>query len=338
MENWINSFIDNNELVINSSIKLLRNFKDVNFVDSISIDKARKNIDVVDKIAHEELESDDFKLINSWECENNDIKSYIDKRLVSKSLLDRKDKSAFFINKDNTISIMVNGGDHIIINCVLGGCSFKEEFSEVNRIDDIIEKNIDYAFDDKLGYLTASPKNVGTGMKISAVIHLPVLNNKKLISSYSKQLSELGIKCCSLYGDKEENNSNLFLLYNSITLGIREGEIVNNLQRAIELLSREENKYRNEEMINNRSDIADKVFRAYGILKNARIMTSNELISLISHVRLGNEAGLLDISSSKISRLMMYASNSSIENNIGKNSTEKEKNIERARIVREILI
>lgn len=338
MENWINSCTNNNELVINSSVKLLRNFENVNFIDSISIDKARENITVIDDIVSKELSDDEFELVNSWECESSNIKSYIDKRLVSKSLLDRKDKSAFFINKDNTMSIMINGTDHIIINCVLGGCSLKEEFNEVNRIDDIIEKSVNYAFNDKLGYLTASPYNIGTGMKISSVIHLPVLNNKSLISSYNKELSELGIKCSNLYGEKSEDKSNLFLLYNSVTLGITESEIVNNLQRAIDLLSREENKYRDEEMINNRSDIADKVFRADGILRNARIMSSSELIKLISDIRLGNESGLLDISSNKINKLMMYTSNSIIENNIGKDSTDKEKNIERARIIREILI
>lgn len=338
MGNWINSIIDNNELVVNSSVKLLRNFEDVNFIDSINIDKARENIEVVDNIISKESLDDEFQLINSWECDSNNIKSYVDKRLISKSLFDRRDKSAFFINKNNTMSIMINGADHIIMNCILGGCNLIEEFNQVNRIDDIIEKNVNYAFDNKLGYLTSSPCNIGTGMKCSVVIHLPILEFKNLIKDYVKELSELGIKCSKLYTNYADDNSNLFLLYNSITLGIRENEIVNNLQRAVDLLSREEKKYRDEEMIKNRSDIADRVFRSYGILSNARIVNSSELLKLISDIRLGNETGFLDIPSNKINKLMTCTSNAVIENNIGKDSTDKEKDIERARIIREILI
>lgn len=336
MRNWIDSVADSQDIVICSSVQLARNIKDNLFTDKLRVDIARKNVDDIYEILNENCENEEFQLIKLWEQEYNYVKGFIEKNFITKKLLDRKDKGAFIINEENTLSVMVNEEDHIIIKSISDGLNLLEEYKYVDRIDDIIEEKITYSFHEELGYLTASPKKVGTALKVTVLIHLPALRYNNEIGELAKKLKENNIEITSMYKDKEDCG-NMYLVSNAVALGLSEENIISNIQDAVYKLISEEKKTREILITKYKYEIEDKIFRSISIMENARILNSKEVIEFLSYIRLGVEMSLLNIEKKKINKMLIETRDAIIEGKLGINSSLRDKNIERAKVVREIL-
>ena len=332
MRNWIYSKAPSDDLILCSKLSLDRNLEGVLFTDKLEVEDAKKNVDKLSNVIFNKLNDEELKIIKFWDNQIDYIKSYEAKLLVTKELVKRKDRAALIINKEETISIMINEVDHLNIQCTTEGMNLKEVYEVANKIDDLIEEDISYSFHEDFGYLTATPSKVGTGMKASVILHLPALSMSEEITNISKGLSQLGMAINPVYAD-----GNIYEVSNRISLGVTEDEIINNLEGVVENIIQEEMKFRDIVINKCKDEVEDKIFRAYGILKNAKLMSYKELVELLSYVRLGVEMYVLDLNKDVLNKLLVYTSDEAIQNKLGKSLTNKERKAERAIFIQELL-
>ncbi|MDU4939367.1 MAG: ATP--guanido phosphotransferase [Clostridium sp.] len=332
MRNWIYSKAQNDDLILCSKLSLARNLEGVLFTDKLEVEDAKKNVDKLSNVIFDKLDDEELKIIKFWDNHIDYIKSYEAKLLVTKELVKRKDRAALIINKEETISIMINEVDHLNIQCTTEGMNLKEVYEVANKIDDLIEEDISYSFHEDFGYLTATPSKVGTGMKASVILHLPALSMSEEITNISKGLSQLGMAINPVYAD-----GNIYEVSNRISLGVTEDEIINNLEGVVENIIQEEMKFRDIVINKCKDEVEDKIFRAYGILKNAKLMSYKELVELLSYVRLGVEMYVLDLNKDVLNKLLVYTNDEAIQNKLGKSLTNKERKAERAIFIQELL-
>lgn len=336
----MNSCTHKNEeigIVLKSKVSLARNFSNLPFPNKLNYIKGRDNGKNIYSVLKSEIADEEIILHEIWNTKEEFSKQYLERDLISEELLKNSDKGSFILNKEETISIMVNEKDHISIQCISEGFNLEEAFDKATIIDDKIEKNFDYAFDETLGYLTASPENIGTGMKASVILHLPALTMSEEIKNISKKISKMGITIKAIYLDSSKVYGNLYRVFNKMSLGLTEESMISNLKEIILNIIEEENKFREILLNKCRYELEDKVYRAYGILKCAILLDSMETIDLLSNVRLGAELSLINIDKNRLDKLFMLASNSSLKNYLGKSLDDKESKCERAKLIKEIL-
>ena len=324
-------------IVLSSKILLARNFSNVPFPNKLNYIKGRDNGKKVYSVLKNELIDEELTLYEIWNTNEEFGKQYLEKDLITEELIKNSDKGSFILNKEETLSIMINEKDHVRLQYMSEGLNLEEAFQKATSIDDKIEKNFDYAFDETLGYLTTSPENIGTGMKASVIIHLPALTMSEEIKNISKNLSKIGMSIKGMYLDGTNVYGNLYRITNKISLGLTEEDIIIKLKEAILNIIVEENKFREILLSKCKYELDDKVYRAYGILKCAILLDSKETIELLSNVRLGAELSLIDIDKNKLDKLLILTSNSSIQNYLGRYLDEKEIKYERAKLVKKIL-
>jgi len=324
-------------IVLSSKILLARNLSDLPFPNKLNYIRGRDHGKKIYNALKNELIDEELMLYEIWNTKEEFGKEYLEKDLISEELLKNSDKGSFILNKEETLSIMINEKDHINLQCIREGLNLEEAFEKATNIDDKIEKNFDYAFDEKLGYLTTSPENIGTGMKASVILHLPALTMSEEIKNISKNLSKIGMNIKGIYLDGAKVYGNLYRIVNKVSLGLTEEDIISRLKTEVLNIIAEENKFR-EILINKcRYELEDKVYRAYGTLKCAILLDSKETIELLSNVRLGAELSFIDINESKLDELLILTSNSSLQNYLGRYLDAKEIKYERAKLVKEIL-
>lgn len=336
MKNWIHNNMKE-DIVLSSKIRLARNLKDLPFPNKLNYIKGREIGRNIYNLLKNEDDNEGFTLYEVWNNKNELNREYMEKNLISKKLLKNSEQSSFIVNKDETISIMVNEEDHIRIQCMEAGLSLENIFNNAMNIDDKIERNINYAFDEQLGYLTSSPVNLGTGMKVSVMIHLPALTMSDEITNIRKNINKIGMDMKPLYLKDTKVYGNMYEIFNKVSLGITEDDIIRNLKNTILNVISEEKKFREILITKCKYELEDRVYRAYGILKSAVLLNFEETIDLISSVRLGIELSLIDMDKRKLNQLLIMVNDSFIESNLEKSFSSQELKYERAKIVKEIL-
>lgn len=325
-------------IVLSSKISLVRNFSDMLFPNKLNYIKGRDIGKNVYNGLRDELIDEEISLYEIWNTKEEFNRQYVEKDLISEELLKNSDKGSYILNKQETISVMINEKNHVNIQSIEPGLNLDKAFSKATQIDDKIEKNFDYSFDERLGYLTTSPESVGTGMKASVILHLPALTMSEEIKNISKTLSENGMMIKGVYLDGIKVYGNLYRITNKKSLGLSEEDIIVQLKESIMKIIAEEHKFREVLFSKCRYELEDKVYRAYGILKCAVLLESKETIELLSNVRLGTELSLINIDERKIDKLMILTSDASIKNYFGKSLEDKEIKYERANMVKETLL
>ncbi|QAT41430.1 protein arginine kinase [Clostridium sp. JN-9] len=339
MENWLKAEGKNDDIVISSRVRLARNIKDIPFPDKLSDEKGKEIVEMInDSILDLPEYKDKFKTTKLWESDSLNNKTYFEKHLISYKLLSNYKKAAFISDKDETISIMLNEEDHIRIQCITSSLNLEEAYDTANNLDNLIESKVDYAYDERLGYLTACPTNVGTGMRASVMMHLPALSISNEITDILKAVSQVGMTIRGLYGEGSKVSGNLYQISNQISLGITEKEIMNNLNAVINQIINQENISRQKLMQNYSYEIEDRMHRALGILKSARLLDLSEGLNLISQVRLGVELGIIkNVDKKLLNSLLVNTQPAMLQKIFNTKLNEKDKNYYRARIVRETL-
>jgi protein arginine kinase len=217
-----------------------------------------------------------------------------ERHLISQELALKDEGCGVFVSPDECMSIMVNEEDHIRIQSLQPGLNLKEAWRAADKIDDELETQLSYAFSPKLGYLTACPSNVGTGMRASVMLHLPGLVLMEEMDPVINGISKIGLAVRGMWGEGTEAAGNMFQISNQITLGRRENEIIAHLEQIVLELIEHENNARMRLMNDRSLVVEDQVARAFGILSKARMMTSGEALNLLSTLRLGIDLGLID--------------------------------------------
>lgn len=340
MRNWINSNSTADSIVLNSKITLSRNIDKKVFPSKMNFLDGRENVKPIYNILEKELEDDELVLFEMWNNSEDSYKKYIEQGLITEKLVKNSNKAAFILNKEETVSIMINEEDHIKIQCITAGLNLNDVFSNAYSIDDSIESKVSYAFDEKLGYLTSEFSKLGTGLTASVIIHLPALTMNKEIDVLTKDFKNLGIKIESLYSKDNKPIGNLYVItnINEFEINETEEEIINKVKNAVLSLVSEEKKYREILISKAKYELEDKVFRAYGIIKNAVLLDFSEMLDLLSNVRLGVELSLLDINKNKLNEILANTSDFSLQSILKSQLNADQLKYERCKIIKEILV
>ncbi|MFA7573363.1 MAG: protein arginine kinase [Lutispora sp.] len=336
MSGWITEKGPQNEIVLSSRVRLARNIVNTPFPAYLNTEASKKLI-VEIKDAADKKTYAPYKLYTIDQMPQLEKQILLERHLISPDLV-KSSKGAALISEDEMISIMVNEEDHIRIQSILPGLQVIKAWDVANDIDDVLEETLDYSYDEKLGYLTCCPTNVGTGMRASAMIHLPALNMIGNISKILQTVTQIGLTIRGIYGEGTEFLGNLFQISNQITLGLSEEEIVENINAVTSQIVEKEREARNILINNNRTQLEDKVWRSWGILKNARVMTSQEAMKLLSDIRLGMDLDFIsNLSVSLLNEIMIDTQPASIQKSVGEELTPEARDIIRAEIIREKL-
>jgi protein arginine kinase len=338
MQNWINT--ENNNIVLSSRIRLARNLKGVSFPNKLKEEEGKDVVEKVEEAFYTNI-SAEKKYVTYYLWHNSDLinKSFLEKHLISNSLLKNKAKAAFIMDELETMSIMINEEDHIRLQSITSGLNLEEAYRYINDIDDLLEQTLDYAFSEQIGYITSCPTNLGTGMRASVMIHLPALAITNQMADIISGLNQVGITTRGLYGEGSKFFGNLYQISNQITLGLNEKEIVSKLTDVINEIINREMVCREKLIRSNQNKLKDKVFRAIGILKSAVLLKDDECLNMLSDVRMGVEMGIInDISIVKLNRLSIATQSAIMKLN---NETIKDKDevgIEEFRLIRARLV
>jgi protein arginine kinase len=214
----------------------------------------------------------------------------------------------------------------------------EEAFDLANKLDNLLEEKLDYAFDEKLGYLAACPTNIGTGLRASVMLHLPALALNSDMSRILNAVTQVGMTIRGLFGEGSKGEGDLYQISNQITLGLNEEEIINNLKAVVTQIIDKEHWSREQLIKNHRYELEDKIYRSLGILKSAVLLNSKECLNLISSVRMGVELGIIkDVKSDILNSLLVETQPATLQLISNAGLAEKARDYNRAKLVRERL-
>ena len=332
MINWL-EYNKSDDIVLSTRIRLARNINNFPFPHKLNEQLAKQLVaDIANTI------SDDFKLKKMWEIENKEKNQLLERNLISSNLINNSKKSSLFVDKDEIVSLMINEEDHVRIQCIAGGFNLNEAFEKADYIDDKLSNNFKYAFDEQLGYLTACPTNLGTGLRASVMLHIPALSANNEIPGVITSLQKIGMTIRGWHGEGSKALGNIFQISNQLTLGFTEEEILDNFKGVVNEIIIKELNIREKMRSNLKWEFDDKVFRALGILKNAILITKNESIKLLSDVRFGLEMGTINgIEKRTLNKLLIEIQPNSLEKIYNSTFNSRERDFHRARLVKERL-
>lgn len=336
MDNWINVEGPDGDVVLSSRVRLARNLSDYPFPIAMDDEGARR---VKAQVRDSILKSNtvlcrDFEYTDLEKTTPLDRLALVERHLISPDLAKNYRRGAVLLSRDERVSIMVNEEDHIRIQAIFPGLQLKEALDLADKIDDVMEESLKYSYDEELGYLTSCPTNLGTGLRTSVMLHLPALVMTDQIKNVLANLNKIGLAVRGIYGEGTEALGNIFQISNQITLGQDESEIVENISGVTKNIISSERYAAAELYRNNKMRIEDMVYRSYGILKNARILSSEECMKHLSNVRLGKNLGIIK-AEIPINELLVYIQPGNIQKIEGKELSPFERDVARAAYVRE---
>ncbi|MBR3457971.1 MAG: protein arginine kinase [Selenomonadaceae bacterium] len=339
---WLNIGGRESDVVLSSRIRLARNFRGIPFPNRADFTQLAK----VQEMASSVLPEMEHAVGQSFDAVDMDRTTplerevLIEKRLITRNFLRSPQHRVVFISQGRHVSVMVNEEDHLRIQCMVNGLDLDNPLSMASGIDDLVESQLDVAFDERMGYLTSCPTNLGTGLRASVLLHLPGLVYTRNINNIINISQQLGLSVRALYGeDDQEWQGNIFQISNQLTLGFSEEEIVGNLKSAAKEIVSHERRARKALELYRKDQLEDSVWRAYGILCHARSLSEKEVLDLLSKVRLGVDMGFIgEACAACFSEILIGSRTSYLQNLAGSdNMSGSEIDRMRAEAVRKIL-
>ena len=319
------------DVVLSTRIRLARNLKQYPFPARLDRDEKK----AVCSLIKEALEGEGLVCTDMETLSPVEAVSLAEKHLISAEFASNGTGRSLLLSENEDISLMLCEEDHIRIQIIEPGLSLEEAYKKADRTDSVIESKLSYAFDERIGYLTQCPTDLGTGMRASVLLHLPALSRKGAVRNLTATVAKLGLTLRGSYGEDGEILGDIYQLSNRVTLGISEKAALQNLNSiALQIVTQE--KQARAVLIKD-EDFMDKIFRAYGILKSAYKLTSKELTNLISYVRLGAAEGFFDIPVEKLSALTTELQPATMNTRSEVPLTRSQRDIKRAERVREVL-
>jgi protein arginine kinase len=325
------------DIVITSRIRLARNLAQLPFPHLMSEQKVAEK--VWETINNALKNAPDLKLVSMNKLSDMERQMLLEKHLISPEHAEVVSPYRGIItNKTGSIAIMVNEEDHLRIQCLLSGLQLNQAYRYADDIDDLLEKELEYAFDDQWGYLTSCPTNVGTGMRASVMLHLPALTMTHQKGAVFNNIAQLGLTVRGLYGEGTEALGNFYQVSNQITLGQTEEDIINNLWTVTLHVVEQERNTRERLQSEMKHQLEDKVWRSYGLITHARVITSNEALALLSDVALGVDLKILPpIPRQIINELIVAIRPAHLQATGGRKMETTERDIIRAQVIKNTL-
>lgn len=338
LSEWMRGEGPDSDVVISSRVRLARNLQDIPFPMLATNSQSQE---VMDRVAAVMKSGDlqkiaNFTLVPMSELSELERKVLVEKHLISPHMDSQSSNGAVILNDNESVSIMVNEEDHLRIQVLGSGFQVREAWELAGKLDDVFEAYLDYGYDEKKGYLTSCPTNVGTGIRASVMMHLPALVLTQQINRILSAVTQVGLAVRGLYGEGSEALGNVFQISNQITLGQTEEEIINNLHSVARQIIEHERTERRKLMEGNKTRLIDRVSRSLGILSYAAIIDSKEAAQRISDVRLGVDLGIIkNVSATVLNELLVMTQPGFLQQHARMKLSADERDIRRAQIIRE---
>lgn len=331
MVSWLKNSGKDRDVVVSSRVRLARNLSNYNFpikMTSVDMDEVYKDVVAA-------LGDGDFTSFRISDIPYLEKIMLVEKHVISPALIE-KNESGFSMTEDETETVMINEEDHIRIQVLDSGLSLENTWKRADELDDLLEGSVEYAYNEKVGYLTACPTNLGTGMRASIMIHLPALEMIRQVNKVLAPVAQFGLAVRGVYGEGTKAMGSLYQISNQVTMGDREETIIRKIENIAGQISEKERMARKYLLENDRTNYEDRIFRAYGILKNARKISHEEAAKLLSYVKLGVDAEIIkDNDINDLDKLFIEIQPASIQFAERKEMDANERDIKRADILRD---
>lgn len=331
---WLRGSGPESDIVISSRIRLARNLADYPFISRATpSDRAELERTLRERILQIQAANLDYVDVNK--LEGLDRQFLVERQLISREHAESEGARGVAIDKREQVSLMINEEDHLRIQVMHSGLDLPAAWEQINAIDDLLESKVTYAFNERLGYLTACPTNVGTGMRVSVMLHLPALVITRQIDKLFRSLQKISLAVRGLYGEGSQAMGDFYQISNQITLGRSEEDLVKQVGDVVPTIIDYERKARDFLIRESHENLHDRVSRAYGILRTAQTISSEETMHLLSSVRMGVNLGLIpDLEIPTLNKLFIYTQPAHLQKLSGSELDTADRNIERARYLR----
>lgn len=290
---WLRGKGPDSHIVISSRIRLARNIKNFPFPNIMTPQKIQESFEIIKKAQEKSNILRSFEFIKMDELVPLDREFLLERHLLSQEHIKQPKGKALLLRKDEICSIMVNEEDHLRMQVIKSGFDLQDTWEIANKVEDEFSKNINFAYSSSLGYLTACPTNVGTGMRASCMLHLPGLVMTKRINRILELIAKLSFTTRGFFGEGTQAIGNFFQVSNQVTLGLSDAEIISNLSGVIKQLKTQESEARQYMLSKYKLSFEDRIWRALGTLKSARLIMSSETLGYLSLLRLGVDLGII---------------------------------------------
>jgi protein arginine kinase len=336
---WLRGSGPESDIVISSRIRLARNLADFPFISrATEADRAE-----IEKILHGRVEAlretgkapQDTLYLKVSDLPEVDRKFLVERQLISREHADSEGARAVVIDPAERFSVMINEEDHLRIQVMQSGLALTEAWEHINRLDDLIEEQVTYAFNERLGYLTACPTNTGTGVRVSVMLHLPALAITRQIEKVFKSLHKINLAVRGLYGEGSQATGDFYQISNQVTLGQTEEDLAKKVADVVPVLIDYERQARDFLIRESQETLHDRVSRAFGILRTAQTISSEETMALLSSVRMGITLGLIgELQIPTVNKLLIHTQPAHLQKLSGSELDQSDRNIERASYLR----
>lgn len=336
MLNWYLQSGKESDVVISTRIRLARNIKDIKFVNKYSKEDAKKVIEImkqsIPNIGY------GLKVIELENLDDITKLSLVEKHIISPdNALNKNKMGAIAINEEENICIMINEEDHLRIQILSSGLELANSLNLAIEIDKKIEEAVGYAFNDKYGFLTSCPTNVGTGLRASVMVHLPALTKTGNIRKILEVVNGFDMNIRGVYGEGTNMQGNMYQISNKQTLGISEEETIKNIKIITEKIIEQERLAR-KILAKDNINLEDRVYRAFGIISNCKKINSKECNNLLSEIRLGTDLGIIkELTDLKVNKLDIYTKPATMQKYLGQVYDSNDRDIKRAEIIKQII-
>jgi protein arginine kinase len=341
---WLRASGPESDIVISSRVRLARNLTDFPFIARAT----ESDREQIEQILHARIEalqaagklppsqpSGELHYVNVSKLTDIDRQFLVERQLISRELADAEGARAVVIDGGERFSVMVNEEDHLRIQVMHSGLDLESAWREINEIDDLLEEQINYAYNDRLGYLTACPTNVGTGIRVSVMLHLPALVITRQIDKVFRSLQKINLAVRGLYGEGSQAMGDFYQISNQVTLGMPEEELLKKVADVVPVLLEYERQARDFLIRESQETLHDRVSRAFGILRTAQTISSEETLHLLSSVRMGVNLGLIgDVGIPTVNKLFVHTQPAHLQKLAGMELDQSDRNIERASYLR----
>lgn len=278
---WYNTLGKDSDTVISTRVRLARNINGYPFASRLDVAKANE---IIEKVSVP-LEASGFRKINFSDLSPVMATSYVERHYVSPEFATKEAPHALFLQETAGLAVMVCEEDHLRIQSILPGLALEDAYLNASRTEKRLDEDFDFAYSDSLGYLTHCPTNLGTGMRASVMMFLPAMTMSRQIQSLSAQLQKLGLTVRGMYGEGSSAEGCIYQISNQITLGITEEETLDKLSKIIDQIVVSERQLR--ESVGKNDELCDRIARAEGIFRYAKMISSSEFMKLYADLRLG---------------------------------------------------
>ena len=303
---WLGGDSEEAELVLSCRVRLARNIDRVPFPHRAKPSVRKRVLGEAKEALGACAAMRSAVAIDMDEIPASDRMVLLERHLVSIEMVQHHESGALVVQKGERLSAMVNEEDHLRLQSLESGLSIRTAFQRIDGLDNELDEQFSYAFSENLGFLTACPTNVGTGLRVSAMVHLPGIVHNKDLPQIVKGLNNVRLTVRGMYGEGSNAMGNMFQISNSITLGLSEEDTVLGLESHVRKVLEFEKKAREVLLKKARSLLEDRIYRAHGLLKSARLVTSKEAMDLLSDVRMGVGLGIItDVNIARLNELLI---------------------------------